>query len=83
MNLRDYRIIGLAIIDYVITFVFVLVLHSYMWYYAKISSTTKRTYLQYFASLLYIYIAFLGLATVLHFFFGIKSVFSRYLGFND
>jgi hypothetical protein len=83
MNLRDHRILGLAIIDYVVTFVFVLILHSYMWYYADISSKTKRTYLQYFISFIYIFIAILGLATILHFFFGIKSVFSRYLGFND
>ena len=83
MNLRDYRIFGLAVIDYVITFIFALILHSYMWFYANISNKTKRTYLQYFISLIYIFIAMLGLATILHFFFGIKSVFSGYLGFND
>jgi hypothetical protein len=83
MNLRDYRILGLSIIDYVVTFIVVLILHSYMWFYANISNKTKRTYLQYFISLIYIFIAILGLATILHFFFGIKSVFSSYLGFND
>jgi|UniRef100_A0A6C0ETJ7 hypothetical protein len=83
MNLRDYRILNLAVIDYVVTFVFVLILHSYMWFYADISNKTKRTYLQYIISLLYIFISILGLATILHFFFGIKSVFSKYLGFND
>lgn len=83
MNLRDYRILGLSIIDYIVTLIFVLILHSYMWFYANISSKTKRTYLQYFASLIYIFISILGLATILHFFFGIKSVFSSYLGFND
>lgn len=83
MNLRDYRLLGLAVIDYVITFIFVLILHSYMWFNADISNKTKRTYLQYFISLIFIYIAVLGLATILHFFFGVKSVFSRYIGFND
>jgi len=83
MNLRDYRILNLAVIDYIVTFVFVLILHSYMWFYADISNKTKRTYLQYIISLLYIFISILGLATILHFFFGIKSVFSKYLGFND
>ena len=83
MNLRDYRLLGLAVIDYVVTLIFVLILHSYMWFYADISKNTKRTYLQYFASLIYIYIAILGLATILHFFFSVKSVFSSYLGFND
>ena len=83
MNLRDYRILGLAVIDYIVTLVFVLILHSYMWFYANISKNTKRTYLQYFVSLIYIFIAILGLATILHFFFGVKSVFSSYIGFND
>ena len=75
MNLRDYRIFGLAVIDYVVTFIFVLILHSYMWFYADISSKTKRTYLQYFASLIYIFIAILGLATILHFFLVLNQYF--------
>lgn len=81
MNLRDYRIYGLSIIDYVATLIVVYILHSYMWYNANVKQ--KRTYLQYFFSLFYLFIASLGLATILHYFFGIKSVFSRYLGFND
>jgi hypothetical protein len=85
MNLRDYRFYGLAIVDYVATFIIVLLLHSYMWFNANINSKMKqqRTYIQYFFSLIYIFIASLGVATVLHYFFGIKSVFSRYLGFNE
>lgn len=83
MDLRSFRFYGLAIIDYVITFIVVLILHSYMWFYANVSNKSKRTYFQYFISLIYIFIAMLGLATILHFFFGIKSVFSSYLGFND
>jgi hypothetical protein len=85
MNLRDYRFYGLAIADYVATFIVVLALHSYMWYYANINPKLKlqRTYLQYFGSLIYLFIASLGVATVFHYFFGIKSVFSRYLGFNE
>jgi hypothetical protein len=82
MNLRSYRIFNLAIIDYVVTFFFVIILHSYMWHYAKVDKT-KRTYFQYFFSLFYIFIGMLALATILHYFFNIKSVFSKYLGFND
>lgn len=81
MNLRKYRIIGLSIVDYIATFIVVLILHSYMWFNANVKQ--KRTYLQYFVSLFYLFIASLGLATILHYFFGIKSVFSKYLGFND
>ena len=85
MNLRDYRFYGLAIVDYVATFLVVVLLHSYMWFNAKINQKMKlqRTYLQYFSSFIYIFIAILGIATILHYFFGIKSVFSRYLGFNE
>ena len=85
MNLRDYRFYGLAIADYVATFLVVVLLHSYMWFNAKINPKMKlqRTYLQYFISFIYIFIATLGIATILHYFFGIKSVFSRYLGFNE
>jgi uncharacterized membrane protein AbrB (regulator of aidB expression) len=56
-----------------------------MWYNANINEKMKlkRTYFQYFFSLIYLFIAALGLATILHYFFGIKSVFSRYLGFNE
>jgi hypothetical protein len=83
MNLRSYRFYGLAIIDYIVTLIVVIILHSYMWFNANISITTKRTYIQYFGSFIYIFISILGLATILHYFFGIKSIFSKYLGFND
>lgn len=81
MNLRQYRFFGLAIIDYIITLIAVLILHSYMWFNANVKK--KRTYIQYFISLIYIFIGILAIATILHYFFNIKSVFSSYLGFND
>jgi hypothetical protein len=54
-----------------------------MWYFADVADKSSRTYFQYFFSLLYIFIGMLALATILHYFFNIKSVFSKYLGFND
>jgi len=83
MNLRSYRIFNLSIIDYVVTLFFVFILHSYMWYYADVADKSHRTYFQYFFSLFYIFIGILALATILHYFFNIKSRFSSYLGFND
>ncbi len=80
LNLRKYRIYNLAIFDYVITFIAVLILHSYMWFYAKVNY--KRTYTQYFISLIYIFIAMLGLGTIIHYFTGVKSTFSHYIGFQ-
>ena len=83
MNLRSYRIFELSIFDYVATLIGVLILHSYMWFYADVADKSKRTYFQYFFSFGYIFIAMLGLGTILHYFFGIKSKFSSYIGFND
>ena len=51
MNLRSYRIFNLAIIDYVVTFFCVLILHSYMWYYADVANKSQRSY---FLSLIHI-----------------------------
>jgi hypothetical protein len=79
-NLRKYRIFNLAIFDYVVTFIAVLILHSYMWINAKVNY--KRTIAQYFISLTFIFIAMLGLGTILHYFFGVKSTFSHYIGFG-
>ena len=55
MNLRDYRFYGLAIADYVATFLAVFLLHYYMWYHAKVKN--QRTYFQYIFSLIYLFIA--------------------------
>ena len=83
MNLRSFRIFGLAVIDYVMTFIGVFLLHFYMWNYANVKFNENRTNFQYYFSLFYIFIASLGIATILHYFFNIKSTFSKYLGFND
>ena len=83
MNLRSFRIFGLAVIDYVMTFIGVFLLHFYMWNYANVKFKENRTNFQYYFSLFYIFIASLGIATILHYFFNIKSTFSKYLGFND
>ncbi len=79
MNLRKYRIFNLAIFDYVVTFIAVLILHSYMWINAKVNY--KRTLTQYFISLIFIFIAMLGLGTIIHYFLNVKSTFSHYIGF--
>jgi hypothetical protein len=43
----------------------------------------KRSYVQYFSSLVLIFVMFLGLGVIFHRIFGIKSALSGYLGFND
>lgn len=83
MNLRSFRIFGLAVFDYVMTFIGAFLLHYYMWIYANVKFKQNRTNFQYYFSLLFIFIAFLGIGTILHYFFNIKSTFSKYLGFND
>ena len=82
-SIHDYRILGLSIVDYILTFIGVIILHSYMWFNANVADKSKRTYFQYYFSFIFIFIAMLGLGTILHYFFGIKSKFSSYIGFND
>lgn len=83
MNLRDFRFYGLAIIDYVLTFIIIIFLHYYMWSNANVKNKNNRTYLQYFLSLFFIFIGSLGIAVFLHYIFNIKSTFSKYIGLND
>jgi hypothetical protein len=78
VNLRKYRIFNLAIFDYVVTFIAVLILHYYMWVNAKVNY--KRTVTQYFISLIVVFIGMLGLGTIIHYFFNVKSTFSHYIG---
>jgi hypothetical protein len=73
INLRKYRIFDLAIFDYVATFVVVIILHAYMWINTKVNY--KRTTIQYFISLIVVFIGMLGLKTIIHYFFGVKSTF--------
>jgi hypothetical protein len=81
-SIHDYRILGLSIVDYIFTFIGVIILHSYMWYKADIKNK-QRTYAQYIISFLFIFVTMLGVGTIMHYFFNVKSAFSRYLGFND
>lgn len=85
MNLRSFRIFGLAVFDYVVTFIGAFFLHYYMWIYANGNFEFKqnKTSFQYYFSLIYIFFGLLVLGTILHYFFNIKSTFSKYLGFND
>jgi hypothetical protein len=83
MELRKYRILNMAIFDYVATFIIVFLIHWYMWNNAIITNKNERTYTQYFASLLLLSITAVGLGVIAHYIFGIQSALSGYLGFND
>lgn len=83
-ELRKYRIFKMALFDYIATFIGAFIVHLYIWknpIYTKDAS--KRTYLQYFISLLFIYITAIGLGVVVHYIFGVQSTLSGYLGIND
>ena len=73
----------MAIFDFVVTFIFVFILHFYMWQNSNIQDKKKRTYIQYILSLLLLYVTFIGIGVMLHYIMGIKSGLSFYLGFND
>lgn len=83
MNLRKYKIANMTIFDFVVTFIFVFFIHLYMWKNPLDIKKDNRTYMQYFISLLLLFISFIGLAIIIHYIFGIKSALSAYLGFNS
>lgn len=83
-SLRKHRILNMAIFDYVATFIIVFILHYYMWKNPlKMKEPEKRTYTQYILSLVLLCITFVGLGTLAHYFAGIQSALSAYLGFNE
>lgn len=74
----------MAVFDLVATFLFALIVHYVMWIYPlDMKDKTKRTYLQYTASLLLIFVMFIGLGVIFHRIFNIQSALSGYIGFND
>jgi len=83
MNLRKYKIANMAVFDFVATFIFVFFIHLYMWKNPINIEKDNRTYIQYFMSLIFLFISFIGLAVIIHYIFGIKSALSAYLGFNS
>jgi hypothetical protein len=83
MNLRKYKIANMAVFDFIVTFIFVFFIHLYMWKNPLDIKKDNRTYMQYFISLILLFISFIGLAIIFHYIFGIKSALSAYLGFNN
>ncbi len=87
-QLRKPKFLNMAIFDLVATFIgaFIgaFIVHILLWIYPlDMKEKEKRTSLQYVASLILIFIMFLGLGVIFHRIFGIKSALSAYLGFND
>lgn len=84
-ELRRYRFLNLTLIDLVPTLIIGLIIHSYLWLYPlelNVEEQSKRTFIQYFASLIIILITLLGLGLILHRSFSIKSGLSAHLGLN-
>lgn len=84
-ELRRYRFLNLTLIDLVPTLIIGLAIHSYLWLYPlelNVEEQSKRTFIQYFASLIIILITLLGLGIIIHRSFSIKSGLSAHLGFN-
>ena len=84
-QLRRHRFLNLTLIDLIPTLIVALILHSYLWLYPLELDTqeqSKRTFIQYAASLAIISITFLGLGIIIHRSVGIKSGLSAHLGLN-
>ena len=74
----------MALFDFAATFIVVILIHYYMWsrpIYMK--DPSKRTTIQYIISLIFLFITFIGIGVIVHYFAGVQSGLSAYLGFND
>ena len=84
-QLRRHRFLNLTLIDLVPTLIVALILHSYLWIYPlelDADEQSKRTFIQYSASLALISITSLGLGIIIHRSVGVKSGLSAHLGLN-
>lgn len=83
-GLRDFKILNMAVFDFVATFIIVLIVHTIMWRNPlNMKNPNKRTYIQYIFSLILLFITFIGIGVIVHRIFNIESGLSEYLGFND
>ena len=84
-ELRRHRFLNLTLIDLIPTLIVALIIHSYLWLYPlelDADEQSKRTFIQYAASLAIISITSLGLGIIIHRSVGIKSGLSAHLGLN-
>jgi energy-converting hydrogenase Eha subunit A len=83
-KLREPKFMNMAIFDLVGTFIISWIIHTVLWMYPiEMQNKEKRTYAQYIASVIFIFVMFLGIGVIFHRIFGIQSALSAYLGFND
>ena len=79
-ELRKYKFFNMAIFDLVGTFIIIWFIHLYMWMNIPNENKKNRNYIQYFLSLLLLFITGLGIGLIFHYMFKINSALSRYLG---
>ncbi len=77
---RRFRILGMSVIDFVLTFIFVFIIHSIMWFYV-VSARNKTTSI-YILSFLVVFIIMIFISIIMHMIFGVKTVLLAYLGLN-
>lgn len=83
-ELRQYRILGLAVFDLAFGFAGAYIIHLLLWMYPlDIKEKDQRTTLQYLLSLLLIFITVVGLGVIVHRLVGVKSTLSSYLGLSS
>jgi hypothetical protein len=83
-SLRKHRFYNMAIFDLVGTLIIAFIVHTILWVYPlEMKNKEKRTYAQYFISLLLIFITSFGIGVIFHRIFKIQSALSGYLGLND
>lgn len=83
-QLRQYTFLNITIVDFVGTLIIAWFIHYPLWNYPlEMKNKENRTYLQYVASFIIIFVMLLGIGIIFHRIFGIKSGLSGYLGLNE
>lgn len=86
VELRKPKLWNMAIFDLTATFIFAFIVHILLWIYPLDMSAVekkRRTSLQYIASLMLIFVMFIGIGVIFHRIFGVKSALSAYVGLNN
>ena len=82
-KLRSVKIFNMAVFDFVMVFVFVFIIHQYLWFHPIEQIKNKRNLFQYTALLIILMITGVGIGIITHWIFRIKSGLSGHLGLNN
>lgn len=77
---RKFRILGMSAIDFLLTFIFVFIIHSIIWFY--VVSVNHKTLWVYILSFFLLFIIMIFIGIIAHMIFGVRTVMLAYLGLD-